>query len=285
MFVEALTSGLFLAAIYAIASFGLVIVFGVLDILNFAHGAMLVLSAYLASSLIVGGTPLWLALPLVVAGMGIFGMALERVVFRRVEGDVIAGLVVSIGIIAIVDTLILQVWGPEPRSLPQFVDGAVTIGSATVPLDRLMIIAAVAVILVLAQLALTRSRWGKVLRATAQQQDAAALQGIPVERVKAIAFALGTALAALAGVVISTTVTFDAHLGESLVIKAFIVIIIGGVGSTTGAMAGAVVLGFAEAFSSAYAGVGTAQLVPLLVLAAVLLLRPQGIFGRRLERV
>ncbi len=246
---------------------------------------MLVLSAYLASSLIVGGTPLWLALPLVVAGMGIFGMALERVVFRRVEGDVIAGLVVSIGIIAIVDTLILQVWGPEPRSLPQFVDGAVTIGSATVPLDRLMIIAAVAVILVLAQLALTRSRWGKVLRATAQLQDAAALQGIPVERVKAIAFALGTALAALAGVVISTTVTFDAHLGESLVIKAFIVIIIGGVGSTTGAMAGAVVLGFAEAFSSAYAGVGTAQLVPLLVLAAVLLLRPQGIFGRRLERV
>lgn len=285
MFLEAATSGFFLAATYAIAAFGLVIVFGVLDILNFAHGALLVLSAYLASSLIIGGVPYWIALVGIVAVMALAGMGLERTIFRRVEGEVIAGLVVSIGIIAIVDTAILRFWGPEPRTLPRLVEGSVSVGSATLPVDRLLIIAGVAVVLVLAQVALTRSRWGKILRATAQQQDAASLQGIPVDRVKTVAFGIGTALAALAGVVIASTVTFDTHLGESLVIKSFIVIIIGGVGSTTGAMVGASILGFAEAFGSAYFGVAVAQLIPLIALAAVLLVRPHGIFGRRLERV
>src|SRR3546814_20321746 len=89
MFLEAATSGLFLAATYAIAAFGLVIVFGVLDILNFAHGAMLVLSAYLASSLIIGGVPYWVALVGIVAVMALAGMGLERTIFRRVEGEVI----------------------------------------------------------------------------------------------------------------------------------------------------------------------------------------------------
>lgn len=285
MLLQTLTSAMFLASIYAMAAFGLVIVFGVLDILNFAHGALLVVSAYLATVLTMAGLPLLAAGAVVVVLMGAAGAALGRGLFQRVEGNVNAGLVLSVGLIAVIDTVILRAWGPEPRSLPRVVEGGVTVGSVSLPADRLVIIAIAIATMTAAQLVITRTRWGKMLRATAQQKEAAALQGIPVARVTTGAFAVGVALAAAAGVLVGSTGQFDAQLGDALIIKAFIVIILGGAGSTLGAMVGAVILGFAEAFSTTFFGIAVAQAVPLLALAVVLVVRPQGLFGRRSVRV
>lgn len=284
MFVDALASGLLLAAVYGLAAFGLAIVFGVLDILNFAHGALLVLGAYGVVELMDRGVPYWAAVPLSILAMGLIGLVLQLVLFRRVEREHIAGLILSIGLIAIVDTVVLQVWGPDPHSVPRLLDGSVRIFGSNVPKDRLLIIGLAVVLLGLAELGIARTGWGKLLRATAEDGEAAALQSVPVARIKTITFAVGAGLAALAGAIIATTTPVVPQLGENFLIKAFVIIIIGGVGSTGGALIGAIALGLAEAFGVAYLNSGIAQLVPLVMLAIVLLVRPQGILGRQAVR-
>lgn len=280
MLVDALASGLTLAAVYGLAAFGLAIVFGVLDILNFAHGALLVLGAYFVVEMITRGIPFWVAVPIAVLAVAVLGLVLQIALFRHVEREHIAGLILSIGLIAIIDTVVLQVWGPDPYRVDRLLDGSVEILGSNVPSDRLLIIGFAIVALGAAELGIARTGWGKLLRATAEDGEAASLQGVPVSRIKTITFAVGAGLAALAGAIIATTTPIIPQLGENILIKAFIIIIIGGVGSTGGALVGAVVLGMAEAFGVAYLNVGFAQLVPLVVLAIVLLVRPQGIFGR-----
>lgn len=284
MLLQTLTSGLFLAAVYSLAAFGLAIVYGVLDILNFAHGALLVMGAYLAFTFLERGMPLGLAAPLAVVSIGAVGVILQRLLFRRVERVPIAGLVMSIGLIAIANSVILTAYGPDQYRLPRLLEGSVTIAGTQLPQDRILVIAVAVIALGVTELGISRAGWGKLLRATAEDDEAASLQGVPVTRVKTIAFAGGAALAAVAGVLIGTTAPFDAHLGESLLIKAFVIIIIGGVGSTKGALVGAMILGLAEAFSITYLSTAIAQLLPLLVLAVVLFARPQGLFGRVTER-
>lgn len=280
MLVDALASGLTLAAVYGLAAFGLAIVFGVLDILNFAHGALLVLGAYFVVEMTTRGMPFWVAVLIAVLAVAVIGLVLQIALFRHVEREHIAGLILSIGLIAIIDTVVLQVWGPDPYRVDRLLDGSVEIFGSNVPSDRLLIIGFAIVALGAAEFGIARTGWGKLLRATAEDGEAASLQGVPVARIKTITFAVGAGLAALAGAIIATTTPIFPQLGENILIKAFIIIIIGGVGSTGGALVGAVVLGMAEAFGVAYLNVGFAQLVPLVVLAIVLLVRPQGIFGR-----
>lgn len=280
MFVDALASGLTLAAVYGLAAFGLAIVFGVLDILNFAHGALLVLGAYFVVEMTTRGVPFWVAVLIAVLAVGVIGLVLHVALFRHVEREHIAGLILSIGLIAIIDTVVLQIWGPDPYRVDRLLEGSVEIFGSNVPSDRLLIIGFAIVALGAAELGIARTGWGKLLRATAEDGEAASLQGVPVARIKTITFAVGAALAALAGAIIATTTPIIPQLGENILIKAFIIIIIGGVGSTGGALLGAVVLGMSEAFGVAYLNAGFAQLVPLVVLAIVLLVRPQGLFGR-----
>ena len=285
MILETIVSGLFLASTYALAAFGLAIVFGVLHILNFAHGALLLSGAYIAVEFVERGFNFFVALVLataVIAGIGLF---LERFLFRQVQHEHIAGLIVSIGLIAIAESIHLETWGPGQYNLPRLINGSFRIAGAIIPKDRLLIILIAAVSLSLAQLGINRTGWGKLLRATAEDHDAAVLQGVPVSRVQALAFAAGAALAAFAGIILGTTIPVEPALGESILIKAFIVIIIGGAGSTTGALVGALILGMTEAVGIVYLSTASAQLVPLLVLGAILMLRPQGMLGKASVRV
>lgn len=284
MLTQALMSGLFLASIYALAAFGLVIVFGVLDILNFAHGALMILGAYMAVGFMSLGPSFAVAAVMAIVGVALIGLVLQVAVFRRLETDPIAGLVASVGLIAIIDAVILKSWGPAPQRLPQLTEGSVVIFDARVPSDRIVIIVLAFTILIAAEFYISRSRQGKELRATALDEDAAALQGIAVRRVKTVAFTFGAATAAFAGVLFGTTSQFEVHSGSLFVIKAFIIIIIGGVGSTKGALAGALVLGMSEAVAITYLNVAIAQLVPLALVILVLLVRPRGLFGLSVER-
>jgi branched-chain amino acid transport system permease protein len=284
MLLETLVSGLFLAAVYALAAFGLTIVFGVLDILNFAHGALLVLGAYIAVALVTHGVGFGFAAPMAVLAIALVGLVLQRVLFRRVERQAIAGLILSIGLIAIADTVILQVWGPDPYHLSRLVEGSFRVGDSALPRDHLLIIAIAISALGVAEFGIARAGWGKLLRATAEDAEAASLQGVPVGRVKTVAFTAGAGLAAFAGILIGTTTPIEPQLGENILIKAFIIIIIGGAGSTGGTLVGAAILGITEAFGSSYLNQTFAQLVPLIVLASVLFFRPQGVFGRASAR-
>jgi branched-chain amino acid transport system permease protein len=284
MLLETLVSGLFLAAVYALAAFGLTIVFGVLDILNFAHGALLVLGAYLVVALVARGVGFGFAAPVAVLAIALVGLVLQRTLFRRVERQAIAGLILSIGLIAIADTIILQVWGPDPYHLARLVEGSFRVGDSALPKDHLLIIAIAIIALGAAEVGIARAGWGKLLRATAEDDEAASLQGVPVGRVKTVAFTAGAGLAAFAGILIGTTTPIEPQLGENILIKAFIIIIIGGAGSTGGTLIGAAILGITEAVGTAYLDQTIAQLVPLVVLALVLFFRPQGVFGRASAR-
>jgi len=285
MLVETIFAGLFLASIYALAAFGLAIVYGVLHVLNFAHGALLTLSAYLVFQLVTSGWPFWgaiIAVTVVAAGIGVL---LELFLFRRVIDRPLSGLIISIGLIGIIDSLVAVGWGPDPRALPRMVDGSMTVFGGIIAKDRVLVVVIAIVGLGLAQLAITRAPWGKLLRATAEDREAAAMQGIPVLRVRTAAFVVGAGLAAVAGGIIGTTLPVEPGLGDNLILKAFIVIIVGGVGSTGGTLLGAAVVGLAEALSISYMPTSTAQLVPLAVLIVILLTRPQGIAGTLNERV
>ncbi|MDZ7676175.1 MAG: branched-chain amino acid ABC transporter permease [Acidimicrobiales bacterium] len=284
MLVETLFAGLFLAAIYALAAFGLAIVYGVLHVLNFAHGALLTLSAYLVFELVSSGWSLWPAIAVVTVITAALGVVLELLLFRRVIDRPLSGLIISIGLIGIIDSIVVVEWGPDPRALPTMLEGSVTILGGIIAKDRVLVVAIAIVGLGLAQLAITRTPWGKLLRATAEDREAAALQGVPVLRVRTAAFVAGAGLAAVAGGIIGTTLPVEPALGDNLVLKAFIVIIVGGVGTTGGTLLGAGV-GLAEALSIAYLPTSAAQLAPLAVLIVILLTRPQGIVGTLTERV
>lgn len=285
MLVETLFAGLFLASLYALAAFGLAIVYGVLHVLNFAHGALLTFGAYLVYQLVNSGWPLWPAILAVTGLMAVVGVVLELLLFRRVIDRPLSGLIISIGLIGIIDSLVVVEWGPDPKALPRMISGSVTMFGGIIAKDRIVVVAIAILGLGLAQLAITRSSWGKLLRATAEDRDAAALQGVPVLRVRTAAFVIGAGLAAFAGGIIGTTLPVEPALGDNLILKAFIVIIVGGVGSTGGTLLGAAVVGLAEAVSIAYLPTATAQVAPLAVLVVILLTRPQGIVGTLTERV
>lgn len=284
MFIDALVSGLATAALYAIAAIGLAIVYGVLDVLNFAHGVMIAAGAYLVIAVTGLGANYGIAVMVAVVVVGGVGLLLHLGLFRRVEKNHIAGLIVSIGLIGIGNTVFLEVWGPDPLPYRPLVDGAIPLFGAFVPTYRILIIGIAIAILVALEWAIRRTSWGKTLRATSEDGEAAALQGVPVGRVKAIGFTLGAALAGFAGALVVTTEPASTSMAHTYVMNAFLIIIIGGMGSTQGAMVGALILGLAEAFAKTYANAGVATIVPLVVLAAVLLIRPQGIFGREAAR-
>lgn len=277
LLVAALVNGLMLAAVYALVALGLTVVFGLLDIVNFAHGQMILIGAYLVVSLVAHSLNFWAALVVAVVVVALVGALLERVVFRPVESVPINGLLVSIGLIAIGQNVIRAVWGPNQQIVPPPVSVVWHVGGATVPMSRVVIVAGSVLVLGALSLFLYRTRAGKALRATAQNRDAAELVGIPVARVNNLAFAAGAGLAALAGGFLAMQFPVEPLLADSPLVMGFIVLILGGAGSPLGAVLGAMVIGLTESLCTALLSSEAAQIVPFVILALILFVRPEGI--------
>jgi branched-chain amino acid transport system permease protein len=274
---QALLSGLMLAAIYSLVALGLTLVFGLLDIVNFAQGQLLVLGSYLTITLAREGIGYWPALAAAVLAAAAIGYALDASLFARVRDDPINGLLLSVGIIAVCQTLFFRGWGPNSQSLGDPIDIVFQIGSATFQGNRLAVIGVTLVALAGLSAFLRRTLTGKALRATAEQSDAALLMGIPTERVRHLAFAFGAALAALAGGLFAIVFPIDPTVGDSPLIKGFIALIIGGAGSPLGAVIGGLFLGMVEALGITYWSTGATELLEFALLILVLFVRPNGI--------
>jgi branched-chain amino acid transport system permease protein len=281
-------TGLSVGAIYALIALGYTMVFGVLKLINFAHGDLVMVGAFVAYYLAkwTGAAASWpfalLALVLSMAVCAGLGFAIERLAYRPLRGQSrITALITAIGISLLLENGGQLLFGAEPRR-PLWTPALepVTIGGATVqPLEMITLVIALLIMAGL-QYIVFRTKFGLAMRAVAHDPNVASLMGIPTDRVISLTFMLGSALAAAAGLLYSLTYPkIDPFMGLQPGLKAFVAAVLGGIGNVPGAMAGGIVLGLSEEFVAGYVSSGLRDAFAFALLIAVLLFRPTGLFG------
>jgi branched-chain amino acid transport system permease protein len=283
---QQIINGLFLGSIYALFALGYTLVFGVLDILNLAHAAVFMLAAFVALALV--GTAhlhILVALPLAVAFAGVLGLLLERVAFRPLRGrsdSNISGLISSLAMATVFEAVALEIWGPNISRFPFGIlpEKQIEILGGVVSRLQLTIIAvALALFLVLTWL-VNATRLGREIRAVAESPRAARILGVDVDRVIAASFFISSALGGAAGVLFGLAFnSISPDMGRSVELKGLAVIILGGMGSMSGAVIAGFALGLVEVFVVAHLGASWRDAVSFAALFLILVLRPRGLLG------
>ncbi|WP_289155898.1 branched-chain amino acid ABC transporter permease [uncultured Salipiger sp.] len=287
LFLQYLANGIVVGSSYVLVAVGLTLIFGILGIVNFARGEFYMLGGFAGIGLAtVLGLPLIVSLLGVVAFAALLGFLAEQILNRQVKDkDPTNSIVSSFGLAVVLQNAALLVIGPQPMLLRTDLSMVpVEIGPVYLPLQRALIPVAM-IVLVGALHLLLRHTWvGMSLRAMAQQPTVARMCGIRVSRVAIVTFMTGAVFAGVAGFLMSSVFMVHPLIGNMIVLKAFTVVILGGMGSVTGAAAAGLMLGLVESMTSAYLGNGLRDIVGFLMVVIVLLAWPQGIFGRNLER-
>jgi branched-chain amino acid transport system permease protein len=278
-----LIMGVLLGGLYAVIALGLSLVFGVMKLINVAHGDLVIIGSYMAyaSMSILGIDPI-LSLVMGIPILFFVGYVIQKYLMRRAFGiSMEAPLIIAFGISLVLENLAQIIWSPLSRGLtPSYSMISFSIGSAYVPFTYLLdFIAALVVMLGLREF-LNRTYLGKAINAASQDRRAAQLMGVNTERVYAYAFAIAMATAAVAGVFLGLTFPFNPTSGISFLIIAFGVVILGGLGSMLGTFIGGMILGIAQTLGAYFFGAGTQMLAAYLIVLIVLAARPKGIFGR-----
>lgn len=285
---QQLILGLLVGGLYGLAAAGLSLTFGVLRVLNVAHGELIMLGGY--------GTfwmfTLWQIDPFVsllgvAPAMFLLGMLLYWALFQFVvkaheETRIKNSLLIGFGLTLVLHALAIRFWTADERAVTTAYSGAVLrVGGLAVPWLRLTSLLFAFAILAALHLFLAKARWGRAIRATAEDWEAAALMGIPVGKTYLLAFALGSALAGIAGGLVSVSYAISPSIGLEWTLKALVVIVLAGLGSLFGSFAGGIILGLAEAMSVVFLGGPYREVVGLILFLIVLVVRPQGLFGAR----
>ena len=287
IFLQILFWGLYAGCIYILLATGLNLIFGIMKIVNFAHGEFLMIGAYITATvfLLTGINPYVILLLSMLVLIGI-GAVVERLCFRPILGTgKLNEIFLSIGLIYIFQNGAAMIWGDAWQSVKSPYDGiTIPVGSLNVPIDYIIIIGFTAAILIALFLFLKKTRIGMEMRATSQNRKGAKLIGINVERIDVISFGIGCALAAAAGTlwVVSGQV-FNPYMGSIPAVKAFAIIILGGLGSIPGAIIGGLLMGIAENSAAFYLGGVWKDAVSFIILIVVLVIRPTGLFGEKGE--
>jgi branched-chain amino acid transport system permease protein len=275
--------GLYAGCIYILLATGLNLIFGVMKIVNFAHGEFLMIGAYVTATIffLTGFNPYVIILLSMLALIGI-GAVVERLCFRPILGtSKLNEIFLSIGLIYVFQNGAAMIWGDEWQSIRSPYAGiTVPLGSLTVPLDYIIIMGFTAAILCGLYLFLKNTKTGREMRATSQNRKGAMLVGINVERMDILSFGIGCALAAAAGTlwVVSGQV-FNPYMGSIPAVKAFAIIILGGLGSIPGAIIGGLLYGIAENGAAYFLGGVWKDAISFIILIIVLVIRPTGLFG------
>jgi branched-chain amino acid transport system permease protein len=297
-FIQLTVNGLTLGSVYALIALGYSLVYGILKLLNFAHGDVFMVGSFIGFGVLqlLGGsaTPklaTWLLLIVItvaaMAGCAGLGVAIERFAYRPLrDAPRIAPLISALGVSFFLTYSVQLMFGAEQRDYQTFSldEGAlyfkgIDIGDVRVPLLRIITITAAFVLMIVLWILVNRTRTGKAMRATSYDREAAAMMGINVDRVIVFAFVLGSALAGAAGVLTALRVPTSATEGFLYGLKGFTAAVIGGIGSIPGAMAGGLILGFAEAYTQGYISTRWSDLLVFSMLILFMLFRPQGLLG------
>ncbi|WP_424136645.1 branched-chain amino acid ABC transporter permease [Roseomonas chloroacetimidivorans] len=275
-------NGVVTGCFYALTALGLSLVFGLMNIVNFAHGALFVLGGMLASVATERlGLPLWAAIPAVLVIMWGVGVAIEAGLLARMrDAHILPVTLVTIGLSVFLVNTMLMVFGTEPKNVQTGLEGPpIFLGDVIISQSRILAIGVSVVAIVATWLLISHTRAGRAMRAVFQQPEAAALAGIPIARVHRFTFALGTTLAGLAGILLGAVFVVDPSRAEPAAVKAFVVIILGGIGSLPGAVLGGILLGLAESLWGGFVSTGYMDAVGFVLVIAILLFRPSGLLG------
>lgn len=281
MFTQILSIAVLSAVLYMLVALGFTLIFGVMRIVNFAHGEFLMLGAYalfVFSSVL--GLPFTVALPLAAVSVGVLGVVAERLIFRRYIDDELGGMIASLALAISLQGAVVAFFGVDELAVDRPVSGALRIATISLPKDQLLAAGLALVLVVTVYLVLQKTSLGLAMRAVAQDWQVARLQGIKPLRIYPIAFGLSCALAGAAGALIAPLYTIEPYMGEAPLMKAFIVVVLGGLGSIPGAMLAAGILGFIDAGISVWAGSTAATLAQFGAVLLLLLVRPAGLMGR-----
>ncbi|GAA1644218.1 branched-chain amino acid ABC transporter permease [Georgenia ruanii] len=275
--------GLSAGSFYALAALGLAVIFGVLGVVNFAHGACYMLGAVAAAVLQdLLGLSFWWALLVVPALLFVFGVLMERLFVRWLLAlDPLYNFLLTFGLALVLVDLVKRQYGVSglPYTRPEVLGGQLVLGSLRLPTYQVFVFLFSVLVCLAVWLVMTRTRIGMIVRASTERSDLAQALGVNVGRWVTPVFGFGIALAGLAGVLAAPFRAITADMGSSFIIILFAVVVIGGLGSIVGAVVAGFVVGLAEAFGQAYIE-KFSQLVIFVLMAAVVLVRPAGLFGR-----
>lgn len=277
-------NGILIGGLYGLAAVGFSLVWGVMGLINLAHGSLIMVGAYVAfwgfSALHLD--PFVGILPAMVV-LFIIGYLTQRYLVNPVlRGSLIMVMMLTFGIDLVLQNLGLWLFTADYRSVTTAYAGAgLSLGPVVVPYTRLAIGVLALVLAVAVHQFLTRTRMGRAIQATAQNREAAQLTGVPVQHIFALTFGVGAAVAGAAGAMVSTIQAISPTMGAAFLTKAFVVTVLGGLGHVSGAVLGGIVLGLAESLGAAFFGPGYQEATGFLLLVLILILRPQGLFGRR----
>lgn len=286
MLVAALVSGIVLGSIYALIGAGLNLIFGVVRVINFAQGALLMLGVYVVYwTVTLTGVDPYLTLPVVVIAMALLGYLIQSVIINPVlKKERTSQLLITFGLGMLIENLILATMGPDVRSVHTFLRGkSIAIGDVRVSYESLVLVGVTAVCIFGLFLYLNRTKLGTAIRAVSQQPDSAELAGINVKRIYCLAFGIGMAMTGVGAVLMAPLYDVNPGMGEAFGIMAFIVVVLGGLGNVQGAALAGLTLGIVQNLFAMFVSIQLSLAFVFFFFILVLLIRPQGLFGRALR--
>ena len=285
LFFQQIFNGIMLGSTYAIVALGLTLVFGILHIPNFAHGHLYMLGAYISFFLMtLYGFGFWTALVSSMVILGMIGMLIERIIYRPLQDKPhINSFISAIGALIILETSVIVLWGPQGRRIPNPYPDIVELLGITMSYQRLLVIMTAIVLIVLLQVFIKKTTPGTTIEAVAQNREGAMLVGINVNWVSSLTFAISTATAAAAASLVAPIFMISPTMWALLGMKAFVIVILGGLGSIPVAILGGYILGILEAIGGGYLSAAYKDVYAFGALILILSIRPTGLFGKEVS--
>ncbi len=288
MLAQQLANGLVLGSIYALSALGFTLIFGAARVVNFAYGELLMLGAFFSLTVMTwSGAPFFVALPVAMVGVALFSVLmfvltlrpLLRGAYTSLQGE-LKVILVTLGLLYILREAAIIIWGTAPRQMDMGISGIQMIGDVVVTNQRLVVIAVMVALVLALYWLLYRTKIGKALRAIAQNREGALAIGLDTDRIIAFVFAVSGAMACAAGSLLGTLYAVEPGMGGAALLKSFVIVIFGGLGSVPGAIFGGLAIGLVENLAGAYISFAFKDVFTFILLIIVLLLRPSGLFGR-----
>ncbi|RBP69001.1 branched-chain amino acid transport system permease protein [Alkalibaculum bacchi] len=283
VFIQQLINGLQVGSIYAVIALGYTMVYGIIKLINFAHGEIMMMGAYFAFMLALAGVPVWAVFLISMTLTALLGMAVERIAYKPLRNSPrISALITAIAMSYLLQNIALLIFGADPKVMPSIIPNKpINIGGLQVSNITLITFLVSVLFMILLTLFINKTKAGKAMRAVSEDTDAAMLMGINVDRTISITFAIGSALGALGGILYAVAYTqVLPTLGVLPGLKAFVAAVLGGIGIVPGAMLGGFILGFVETLAKAYISSSWSDAIAFSILIVVLSVKPTGILGK-----